>query len=317
MKALKALEKYLRGVGIDCSDASSFDLSNDYPPAIAARYDAMCITLFGLPRIVIEPKTECPPDELIAAYRQLAAANKPVVALEFADREYSGFLQKAKVNYIVPGRQIYLPPCAVLTPPEGYERYEKLFLREKLSPWAQLVFLRLLLNHVKGESVAYSDLQEKLSISCVNLTRACQELEYHQLAKLSKEGRLRFITLPSDRRLLWSSAEKCLRSPVLKCFRYTGKLPSAPITGYPALVAASDLVPDDMKVVALSQAEAKKLDATKIQKYSGTTVEVWRYDPQLLANNGCVDPLSLYLSLKGSPDARVQIAINDLLEKVL
>ena len=317
MKAIKVLKKYLRGVGIDCSDASAFDLSENYPPAISMRYDAIRLSLFGQQRIVIEPKMECPPEELIAAYRQLAVAYRPVVALEFADREYSGFLQKAKVDYIVPGRQIYLPPCAVLTPPEGYVRYEKRYIREKLSPWAQLGFLYLLLRHQKGESVAYSELQEELAVSCVNLTRACQELEYHQLATLSKKGRLRFITLSSERRLVWSSAEKCLRSPVLKRFRYTGKLPSAPIAGYPALVAVSDLVPDDMQVVALSQAEAKKLDNAKIQKYSGATVEVWRYDPRLLAMNGFVDHFSLCLSLKDSPDARVQIAVNALLEKTL
>ena len=45
-------------------------------------------------------------------------------------------------------------------------------------------------------------------------------------------------------------------------------------------------------------------------------VEEWRYDPELLARNNTVDPLSLYLSLADDPDERVQLAVVSLLENV-
>jgi hypothetical protein len=44
-------------------------------------------------------------------------------------------------------------------------------------------------------------------------------------------------------------------------------------------------------------------------------VEQWRYAPALLsANRESVDPLSLYLSLRESPDERVQGALNEMQE---
>ena len=317
MNAIRGIEKYLNGCGVGCSGVHPYDLSADYPIGLAARFDSVRMTLSGTVYVVIEPKSEMPPDEVIGACRQIAATRPVLLALEFADREYSECLRKAKVDYIVPGRQLYLPPHAVLTPPEAYERYEKLFLRDFLSPWAQVVFLRILLFHRGEEPVAYSALQDELKINGVYLTRAGQELEYHRLAELRKAGRNRLIALPSDRRLLWKAAEKCLRSPVLKRLRYAGKTDAALTAGYPALVAASDLVGDGEPVCAMTVNEVRKLKEKKIQKYRGAQIEVWRYDPRLLSSGQCVDPLSLYLSMKDSPDARIQIALAELLEKTL
>ena len=116
--------------GVGCSDVHPYDLSADYPIGLAARFDSVRLTLSGTDYVVIEPKSEMPPDEVIDACRQISATRPVLLAIEFADREYSECLRKAKVDYIVPGRQLYLPPHAVLTPPEAYERYEKLFLRD-------------------------------------------------------------------------------------------------------------------------------------------------------------------------------------------
>jgi hypothetical protein len=45
-------------------------------------------------------------------------------------------------------------------------------------------------------------------------------------------------------------------------------------------------------------------------------IEAWTYDPRLLAADGRVDALSLYLSLRDSPDERVQQQLESLLEAV-
>jgi hypothetical protein len=42
-------------------------------------------------------------------------------------------------------------------------------------------------------------------------------------------------------------------------------------------------------------------------------VEVWSYDPGPLADQGAVDPLSLYLSLKDNKDERVEAALEGML----
>ena len=43
-------------------------------------------------------------------------------------------------------------------------------------------------------------------------------------------------------------------------------------------------------------------------------VECWTYDPHLLSDGPAVDPLSLYLSLRGTHDERVEKALAGLLE---
>lgn len=190
-------------------------------------------------------------------------------------------------------------------------------MREFLSPWAQVVFFRVMLFHAEEQSVPYAELHGELPIKDVYLTRACQELAYHHLAVLGKKGRSRFMSFAQDRRLLWRSAEKCLRSPVVKCIRYTGKMDDAVTAGYPALAKLSDMAPDGDPVFAMTLAETRKLDERKIRRYNGAEIEIWRYSPRLLARDGYVDPLSLYMSLKDSPDARIKIALASLLEKTL
>ena len=111
-------------------------------------------------------------------------------------------------------------------------------------------------------------------------------------------------------------------SPVSTTSPLNGALPSLyvmnPVTaGYSALSELSDMAPENERIFAMSQSEARGLDAEKIKKYNGVQIEVWRYDPRLLADKGRVDPLSLYLSLKDSPDARINIAVESLLENVL
>lgn len=317
MKALRKVQKYLKACGIGSSDASDYDLSTEFPMAIASRYDAMYLRILEEPRIVIEPKAEVPPDELVDAVGQVAELHRPVVALDFADCEYSNLLKKAGVDYIVPGRQVFLPPYATLSPPEAYERAERAFLREFLSPWAQVVLFRILLFHAEEKSVSYAALREELRLRDVYLTRACQELEHHRLAALDKEGRNRLVSFSENRRLLWQTAQKRLRTPILKRIRYADSLTNFPKAGCSALEVTSELAPSGEVSVAMAQSDIKKLNADKIRRYSGTEIEVWRYDPCLLSRNELVDPLSLYMSLKESPDARIQIAIESLLEKTL
>ena len=44
-------------------------------------------------------------------------------------------------------------------------------------------------------------------------------------------------------------------------------------------------------------------------------IEVWRYPPALFAEDGIVDPLSLYLSLKEDRDERTETALEEMMEK--
>jgi hypothetical protein len=51
-------------------------------------------------------------------------------------------------------------------------------------------------------------------------------------------------------------------------------------------------------------------------------IEVWKYEPKILSNefkinNNAVDPLSLYLSIKNNYDERIEMAMEQLIEKII
>jgi hypothetical protein len=45
-------------------------------------------------------------------------------------------------------------------------------------------------------------------------------------------------------------------------------------------------------------------------------IELWRYEPGLLATDGTVDRLSLFLSLASVAHERIRLAADSLLEKI-
>jgi len=51
------------------------------------------------------------------------------------------------------------------------------------------------------------------------------------------------------------------------------------------------------------------------QDPDASEVEVWSYPPVLFAEDGIVDPLSLYLSLKEDHDERTETALEEMMEK--
>ena len=50
------------------------------------------------------------------------------------------------------------------------------------------------------------------------------------------------------------------------------------------------------------------------KQYGDIKVEVWKYSPALLSENGIVDKLSLYLCMKDSDDERVQLECDTLIK---
>ena len=78
------------------------------------------------------------------------------------------------------------------------------------------------------------------------------------------------------------------------------------------------LVPDHSETYAVISADLNKIEKSDRREYEGDYVEGWKYDPRLLAgNDGLVDPLSLYLTLRENVDPRIEEARESMLEKVL
>lgn len=314
------VRNYLNRLGVGIVDGETVDLRTALPLNVAGRYDAARAEIAGEGCIILFPRSEeiSPSDiALHAAAVRNALFVRPVFAFFRLDKEFAASLKAEKVAYVVPSRQVFLPPCVILESDRAYADDEKA-LGAHLTPWAQVVLLDCLLHERLPGVVWFSALRRRLDITPVNLSRASRELERRNLARTIRSGRDGGIEFTFDKRRIWDKASPVFVSPVRSQMRIKAKINDAVCSGITALAIYSDITDDDFLTFALPASAAKKIPATKILRYGGDIVESWRYNPRLLNDGrGQVDPLSLCISLKDSADPRIQIATERLLEKTL
>ena len=69
-------------------------------------------------------------------------------------------------------------------------------------------------------------------------------------------------------------------------------------------------------IIAIDKATAKENTSLMNKQYGDIKVEVWKYSPALLSEDGWVDRLSLYLCMKNSEDERIQLECDTLIEEM-
>ena len=291
------VRNYLNRLGVCIADGETVDLRTALPLNIAGHYDAVRSVIAGEECIILFPRSEGMSPDDIALHNDAvrnALSARPVFAFSRLDREFAAMLKAAKVAYVVPSRQVFLPPTAILESGRAYAEDEKP-LGAHLTPWAQVVLLDCLLHERLPGVVWFSALRGRLNITPVNLSRAARELERRSLARTIRSKRDGGMEFSFDKKRVWDKASPVFVSPVY-----------------------SDIVDNDFLTFALPASAAKKIPEAKIHRYDGDIMESWRYDPRLLNDGkGLADPLSLYISLKGATDPRIQIATERLLEKAL
>ena len=117
---------------------------------------------------------------------------------------------------------------------------------------------------------------------------------------------------------LWLKAQKFFQNPVERIvfadeLTEYGKAYASNIN---ALAHYSMLNDETRLYYAISKNKVKNF-AIETNKYAGDNViEIWRYNPEPLSNNGFIDKLSLYLLLKNDSDERVQNELEKTINKI-
>jgi len=116
---------------------------------------------------------------------------------------------------------------------------------------------------------------------------------------------------------LWEKAMPLMLSPVERILYTDEQLEEKPIAGESALESYTMLSTPEVPCKAVSKVWVAEHPKAMLNKnYGECRVEVWRYDPMLLAKGNVVDPLSLYLSLQSNEDERVRIELRNLINNV-
>ncbi len=232
-------------------------------------------------------------------------------------------LIKTKTPFIVPGNQMYLPSLGMdLREHFIRKRVEKL---EKLSPSTQAMLIFTLLNMPTQEEWSPGDIGAALGYAPMTASRAIRELKHAGLMDVVAVGRQKFLRKLFDPQETWQRALPFLRSPVAKTVHMPMEIlehyaPQCRLAGYSALAQWSMLAAPNTGVYAVPKGATlpPMLDAWRdIGEREGMVdVQLWRYETGMLGKEPTVDPLSLWLSLRNDKDARVQIALEELMEKV-
>ena len=221
------------------------------------------------------------------------------------------------VSFIIPRNQLYIPQLALDL--REYFRARPKRRPEQLSPVTQTVLFHHLLRPPQSAKALHD------SYSAMSVWRAYEELRLLDLINITKHGRtnkIEFIAEPSH---LIDTARSYLRNPV-RSQKNIGAgliLPHIRQAGESALSTLTDLSPPPVSVCAVHYKEWSSViaasDLTVVEHVEEATsvIELWHYDPMILAHSGVVvDRLSLYAQFWNHPDERVAKAAEDLLEQI-
>ncbi len=225
------------------------------------------------------------------------------------------------VPFVVPQRQVYLPPMMV----DLREHFPRQVSRTsgRLTAAAQVVLLRHLLGK-SAEQMSLRELAGELGYSAMTMSTVRYELESMALCKTVQEGRRTHLVFTQPMRTLWERAEPHLQNPVRSRhwvrWNHGGKI--AIQAGLTALAAVSLVSDDEIPSFALkssdyrSWVEEKFLVTCPGPDGAEACMECWIYDPRLLSDGASVDILSLFLSLRDNDDERVVKALKACLEEL-
>jgi hypothetical protein len=236
-------------------------------------------------------------------------------------------LIESAIQFVVPGNQLFAPQLG-LDLREFYRSRQ--IEKEALSPASQAVLIATLNRGweenqtFRGTDLADADLYSKMTIS-----RAMKELYSFGLiepASSGKSSRWRFV---ADPKAIWEKSLPILQSPVKRVV-YADWHPSVQrAAGLSALSRASLLGEPSIPVIAFTKeswdSEVARSGRAEIDPIDDPVVEVeiWSYSPDHVSGRPriplppeSVDPLSLYLSLRDNVDDRVQLSLDEMMEKI-
>lgn len=224
-----------------------------------------------------------------------------------------------QIGFIAPGAQLYVPEALL----DLRERAPAIAIApaDQISPTTQLVLLAIL-QGVALEDEHLTELAERIHVSIMSISRTLDELEALQLAKARRVGRQRRLHMLLGGHELWEAVQERLQSPVRKVRVVSGRIEDhiAPLAGESALARYTMLATPRVETRAILSVRWKRLKErlalSPAAAFDDDRVEIqtWAYDPQILARDAVIDRLSLYLSIRASPDERVAQAAEELLE---
>jgi hypothetical protein len=237
-------------------------------------------------------------------------------------------LVEQKIGFIVPFKQLYIPEFLLDFRETGLTIKTK---TKQLTPTAQLLVLLTILdkyNRKKTEALSFKELASLINVKPMEITRAVTNLNDLDLIEIhgTKDKCIQFKL---ERNELWHHAinENIFINPIARTF-YTATLPNKCVlkSNASALPEYTDMNPSKQDYYALDKNDYATLkndpDFNSNLFEDRYCIEIWKYNPSLLSEiaepeEHVIDPLSLYLSLRDEQDERIEMALEQIIEKFI
>lgn len=273
------------------------------------RYDCHYILIQGIVVMLVSPhsKMEITGKKLVSDFRKICRYYNGVVliwlpSVDFALRKT---LVSNRVNFVVPGSQLYLPSLYI-------------FLREKnlkaiiesdfLSIPAQVVVIyHLVKESLNGKPLSY--VAKLVGYSPKTLSLVTAELTSKGIIEVHRDGRTsKYMLFKFKGKELWNAVKSLMQSPIIKteyCGQYLHDQYDNPQRGIyrSGREAFNEYAHGyDYSTITTAAVFKNSLEGSGLtlenKSARSTLVEIWRYDPGKLAVAHYVDPCSLYLSMR-------------------
>lgn len=228
-------------------------------------------------------------------------------------------LVKQRLSFIIPNSQVYIPRLGILL--QEQQTSAAPASKKRFSAGAQLAFLYMLY-HADRFPMTKTELARCTASNAMKITRAVQELKQLELVRCQQAGRCDYVSPVCTGEAFWKKGKDYLNTPVRKTVyvRKDQSLAEFPVSGETALAEMTMLAKPSISAYAIDNAYYKnapdliQIDPAWELENDYIQLEVWAYDPKLFAQNGRVDPVSLYASLKEVTDERIEEALDEMME---
>ncbi len=234
------------------------------------------------------------------------------------------------INFIVPGKQLFLPEL-LIDLREGNAGKKAKQKSEKLLPSAQSLLIYYIIHRDENrslEELTFKEIANKLGYTPMTITNIVENLKYHELVEATGTKE-KFVRFCYDRNGLWSTSlqKDLLVSPVFKTVYFDDKPEGVSLlsANMSALSEYTDMSPGRQQFFAIEKTVYYSLNKRNallnVNEHEGRyALEVWKYNPQTLVgeihvDKPAVDPLSLCLSLKEVKDERVELALEQIIAR--
>lgn len=319
----KAMEYLGTVLGITCEMSGDEERTVKLPYYLKAGNQFVECILDTMKSLLVIPDEL--PDGTTMAKRindiDIMTGHQVILLLENIDALRRKVLIANRTSFIVPGKQVYLPYLGALLTERGMA-YTTETGKQTFTPAAQV----LLLWHLQRENLDGRNISEtakRFPYSVKTVSGAAKELEQAGICEIEGDNSGKYLHLIRKDEIWYKVYDK-LTSPIQEVM-YCDEIGMIPeglrYVTYDKALAEYTFMADfsgEAYAVFKNDDTIKRLkNGGAFNKVEGKyRIELWKYNPALLAEGGMVDGLSLALCYKDTDDERVMGELSDLVKKI-